>query len=134
MIQPKISPEEWPILFVEFWKAWPYKTAKRQAEVTFEKLHRKGILPAVDVLREAIEWQVESGCLIPAKSKDGRDTRPHPSTWLNDRRWMDEKTKETRPMTFYRPVVGDAVRCVGCDEPMTMRDPEIGNVCPECLE
>lgn len=84
----------WSSRFQEFWGVWPYRVAKAQAETTFRKLYAAGELPEHEDFVRAIRWQVENGCLQPRKARDGRDTRPHPSSWLNGKRWLDEKPAE----------------------------------------
>jgi len=138
---PASSGNGWRVRFDRFWEVWTYRVAKAQAETTFEKLCTAGELPGDEDLVSAIRWQTESGCLRPGKAKDGRDTRPHPSTWLNGKRWTDEPAsapqldpRERQSETFHRATVGDSCRCAGCDDPMTVTDPTVGNVCPGCLK
>jgi len=71
-------------LFERFWQSYPRKVAKTDAERAFAKLVADEALLAV--LLEAIakqsawpEWREEGGKFIP-----------HPATWLNGRRWLDE--------------------------------------------
>jgi hypothetical protein len=70
--------------FVRFWNAYPLKVAKPRAERSFRKLAPdepllEQILVAIDRQRRSREWRKEGGEYIP-----------HPSTWLNNRRWEDE--------------------------------------------
>ena len=70
--------------FNRFWDAYPRKVAKVQAEKTFyrlnpdEELLRK-ILAALEEQKGWDAWQRDEGKFIP-----------HPATWLNQERWMDE--------------------------------------------
>lgn len=67
--------------FASFWRAYPRKVGKPAAEKAFAKVDAP-----LDVLLKAIDRQ--------AKSQQWRDVQyiPHPSTWLNQRRWEDEIT------------------------------------------
>ncbi|HVJ38337.1 MAG TPA: hypothetical protein VM687_11135 [Stenotrophomonas sp.] len=67
--------------FAEFWKAYPRKEAKGAARKAFAKrkpdralLDR--ILAAIDQQQSGDQWQ--------------RGFVPHPATWLNQERWLDE--------------------------------------------
>ena len=68
-------------LFKDFWDAYPRKTAKGAAEKSWAKaiLHTSGS----DIIRilKRVKWP------------DDADFVPHPSTWLNQRRWEDEGPK-----------------------------------------
>lgn len=71
-------------LFDEFWKAYPNKVGKDAAHKAFDK--RKVTRELLDLMLKAVEeqkrlpqWMAENGKFIP-----------HPSTWLNEGRWMDE--------------------------------------------
>jgi hypothetical protein len=77
--------------FKEFWDFWTYKTAMVQAKITWDKLEKAGKLPDTQTLMDAVEWQTTFGCLIKGKTKEGRDPRPYPSSWLNGERWNDER-------------------------------------------
>ena len=70
-------------LFIEFWKAYPRKTNKDFAEKVFAKLK-------VD---EALLTKMIQAIYVQNKSvwKDKEQQYiPHPSTWLNGKRWEDE--------------------------------------------
>jgi SOS response regulatory protein OraA/RecX len=68
-------------LFKDFWDAYPRKTAKGAAEKAWAKaiLHTSGS----DIIRilKRVKWP------------DDAEFVPHPSTWLNQRRWEDEGPK-----------------------------------------
>jgi hypothetical protein len=87
---------DWEEAFKEFWSFWPYKKALANAERAYRQLYNAHKLPPNETLRQAVEWQAQSGCLVKHIAADGHDTRPHCSTWLNGRRWEDERevTKE----------------------------------------
>ena len=71
-------------LFDEFWKAYPRKVAKPNAEKAWKKIKpdldlAKQILRAIEVQKDSDSWKKDSGAFIP-----------HPATWLNSERWNDE--------------------------------------------
>lgn len=70
--------------FETFWSAYPRKTAKPQAIKAFLRLGADSallaqMLGALAVQRQSEQWQRDGGQFIP-----------HPSTWLNGRRWEDD--------------------------------------------
>ena len=67
--------------FEAFWKAYPKKKNKGQAEKAFEKV---GV--GIDVLLEA----VKKGEKTPEWEKEGGKYIPYPATWLNAKGWKDE--------------------------------------------
>ena len=72
--------------FDKFWKEYPRKTAKQNAQKAFKKIKVtpelfESIMSALLVQRETVEWK-----------KDGGQFIPHAATWLNGRRWEDEIT------------------------------------------
>ena len=67
--------------FDQFWDAYPRKEGKQKARQAFAK-----VTAPLDVLLEAIEKQKKSD----QWSKDGGQFIPHPSTWLNGKRWEDQ--------------------------------------------
>jgi hypothetical protein len=72
------------VQFEEFWKLYPRKVNKAKAQKAFlglkptEKLF-KTIMASLDKAKESREWVKEEGQYIP-----------HPTTWLNGKRWEDE--------------------------------------------
>lgn len=70
--------------FESFWKAYPRKVAKAKAFRAW-KTHRGAmpdlaeLLPVLDAQKKSGEWLKESGSFIP-----------HPATWINGHRWLDE--------------------------------------------
>lgn len=69
---------------MEFWAAWPKKVAKPTAARAFAKVDPSPellskILASVAAQSRTEKWLKDSGEYIP-----------HPSTWLNQRRWEDE--------------------------------------------
>ena len=81
---PKYQPD-W---FDRFWSIYPRKTNRVQAVKAWDKL--KPDLALCKVMAEAIRSQM--------KSQQWQDPQhiPHPSTWLNGRRWDDELPDEAR--------------------------------------
>jgi len=75
-------------LFDFFWKMYPNKKSKKQAEKIWNKLkmdedlYRK-IIISLKKQMETRQWQ-----------KNGGEFIPHPSTWLNQERWNDEEVPE----------------------------------------
>jgi hypothetical protein len=67
-----------------FWKAYPRRKSKGQAEKVFEKIDPdeqlfKIILTAIEKAKKSVDWQKDNGQFIP-----------YPATWLNARGWEDE--------------------------------------------
>lgn len=77
IVDPKLS-------FEKFWEVYPRKVAKQNAYKWFlkhkpnEELLEK-ILTAIEKYKKTEQWQ-----------KDGGQFVPHPTTWLNGKRWEDE--------------------------------------------
>lgn len=71
-------------LFDRFWKLYPRKIGKGNAEKAWKKL--KVTQPLFDRICAALAAQVNS----PDWKKDGGQFIPHPATWLNGKRWEDE--------------------------------------------
>ena len=67
--------------FEIFWEAYPRKEGKQKAEAAFAKV----VVPVQDLL-DAIEAQNKSAQWM----KDGGQFIPHPATWLNGKRWLDQ--------------------------------------------
>ena len=73
--------------FLKFYDAYPKHKGKEQAWKTWQKLN--GTMPTVDDLILKIQEQSKS----EQWTKDDGKYIPHPSTWLNDKRWEDEGVK-----------------------------------------
>lgn len=69
-----------------FWKAYPRKVKKVDAKKAWDKIKPDGEL--IDKIIKALSWQI----LQDQWTKDGGQFIPHPSTWLNGKRWDDEKS------------------------------------------
>ncbi|WP_343625390.1 hypothetical protein [Roseateles puraquae] len=70
--------------FEAFWSAYPRKVGKAAAVKAFAKVAPsedllRGMLGAVAEQRQSTQWV-----------KDGGQFVPHPATWLNQQRWLDE--------------------------------------------
>lgn len=79
------------IPFLQFWEVYPNKTGKGKASEAFEKILKR---PAIEILIKSIQEQNQSN----KWKKDGGQYIPNPVTWLNQRRWEDEVTKEVKPL------------------------------------
>lgn len=70
--------------FNQFWAAYPRKVKKQEAMKAFSKISKKEellerILKAIEQQKQTPQWVKQNGEFIP-----------HPSSWLNGRRWEDE--------------------------------------------
>lgn len=69
--------------FEEFWKAYPKRVGKGNAEKAWTKLKCDSFLPLIltrlRTLKTSADW-----------TKDGGQFIPHPATWLNRKGWEDE--------------------------------------------
>lgn len=77
--------------FTEFWQAYPRKVGKGAAEKAWAKAS-----PDLQAVLTALVWQTKQD----GWTKDGGAFIPHPGTYLNQRRWEDEKPATTS--TFQR--------------------------------
>ena len=77
-------------LFDRFWSAYPRHVAKEKTRTSFSKvplLEIPNLMSALERQKKSDQW-----------TKDGGQFIPHPTTWLNQRRWQDEITVEiTQP-------------------------------------
>ena len=71
-------------LFDTFWTAYPVKVGKDAAKRAFAK--RK---PTAELLGEMLKAIAEQKTSLAWVKEDGQFI-PHPATWLNQGRWMDE--------------------------------------------
>lgn len=79
--------------FKQFWAAYPRKTGKGGAWKAWDKIRPTSYV--LDAMLAALAWQKTS----EHWTKDGGDYIPHPATWLNQRRWMDEPQEVTHRFT-----------------------------------
>lgn len=88
--------------FAEFYRQYPRRVSKRDAEKAYAKALKRGASPA-DILAGAMRY---------AAAREGQDRRytAHPSTWLNGNRWEDEP-EQPRPMNGHstKPSAMDAL-------------------------
>ena len=79
--------------FAEFWKRYPRKVAKSEAEKAWMSAHINGefqqLLDALDAQKRTEQW-----------AKDGGQFVPYASTWIRQRRWMDETGTARAPNLF----------------------------------
>jgi phage replication O-like protein O len=75
-------PEE----FLKFWDLYPKKVGKQDALKSWNMAKKKGILPLIEKILEAIRLQKEDDQWC----KEGGQYIPNPSTWLNQGRWDDQ--------------------------------------------
>ncbi|NCE83510.1 Pyocin large subunit-like protein [Pseudomonas sp. Q1] len=71
-------------LFAQFWALYPRKVGKEAARKAWDKLKLTNEL--FDSLIQALGAQ----CLTTDWTKDNGQFIPHPSTWINGKRWEDE--------------------------------------------
>ena len=76
--------------FARFWDAYPRKESKPQAQKNFDKINPddellETMLTAIERWKKTDQWREDGGKYIP-----------HPSTWLNNRRWEDEPPKPSK--------------------------------------
>lgn len=88
LIPDSLPPSPAPVvsddLFPKFWKIYPRKVGKDKAEKAWGKL--KVTRELFDLMATALAKQV----LTPDWTKEKGQYIPHPSTWLNGKRWEDE--------------------------------------------
>ena len=66
--------------FEKFWVQYPNKKVKQNAKKSFMRLLKKEILAIFDVYEDhLVSWHGKEKKFIP-----------HPSTWINQKRWEDE--------------------------------------------
>lgn len=69
--------------FAEFWKIYPRKIGKGNAEKAWVKMKCNNLLSsiilAIEAAKKSDDW-----------TKDGGQFIPHPATWLNRRGWEDD--------------------------------------------
>ena len=77
-------------IFEKFWKVYPRKVAKKQAAKIFKKIQEKD------------HKNLLKGVVLFSEEKKNTDIQyiPHPSTWLNQERWMDYLDKDDSVLKF----------------------------------
>jgi hypothetical protein len=84
--------------FEDFWKAYPRKVGKLAAKKAWDRIR-----PTPDIVAEmgkALVWQVEQW--------EDPQYIPHPATWLNAGRWMDEPPLPVQPKPKSQNLAGIA--------------------------
>ena len=71
-------------LFAKFWKLYPVKKGKAKAEAAWSKLK------ITDDLFTLITQGLARQVVCHDWTKEGGQYIPHPTTWLNGKRWEDE--------------------------------------------
>ena len=92
MNHPK-EPSIEPSLFDKFWKIYPRKVAKGQAQKAWEKAVK--IAKAEDIIAGAEKYAKD-------RLRDPKFTA-HPATWLNGQRWLDEAQVEDNRQPTHIP-------------------------------
>lgn len=72
--------------FEIFWKTYPRKVGKAAAQKAWLRAKNR---PNLDTVISALIWQMQHGDLSRAELQ----FIPHASTWINQERWADERTK-----------------------------------------
>lgn len=90
--------------FARFWEAYPSKVGKRAAELAFPKaLKRAGTVEPmlVGLERSKRHW------------RDADAMIPHPTTWLNQDRWLDDYGGDaTGPPTLFKMDDGEVAETI----------------------
>ncbi len=90
--------------FETFWKAYPRKRSKGEAEKAWKKLHPdadllRAILAAIERANRSKDWQKDDGAFIP-----------YPASWLNAKGWEDElgaAPAPIDPLIYFRAPRGE---------------------------
>ena len=85
--------EVWETQFNEFYSKYPRKVKKQDVKKWFKKNKPSSelfstMMSSLEQFRGSKEWLKDNGQYIP-----------YPSTWLNQKRWEDEDTKQNSPMS-----------------------------------
>lgn len=86
-LSDSVSVSEYTEEFESFWKLYPRKIGKGAAFKSWKKI--KSPVDTLKLIEKSLEWQKTS----EQWTKDNGQYIPHPSTYLNQRRWEDEKTE-----------------------------------------
>ncbi len=90
IIKKEINKKESDICpyFLEFWEIYKRKIDKQKAEKKFERLStQEKMLAVAGAKKWAEKWEIEQTDL---------EFIPHPTTWLNNRRWEAQITIKTK--------------------------------------
>lgn len=91
-------------MFERFWGAYPRKQNKERARRAWKKIN-----PDPELCR-IMAAALERDKLSEQWQKDGGSYIPHPSSWLNGRRWQDEHKVVDSGAQTGRPLRGEGVR------------------------
>jgi hypothetical protein len=109
--------------FALFWKAYPKKMAKAQAQKSFDKILKDGtdlddILKGLEDSKKSEQWQKDNGQFIP-----------YPATWLNQGRWEDEHSTDIQelriPFEKFATIINESKRHYQNNETPNFKDPTI---------
>lgn len=123
-VERKGPPTPEPEGFGEFWSAYPKKVGKQAAIKAYAKAVKAGAKPA-DLLAAAQLYAMD------CRTLEDPHFIKHPSGWLNDGRWTDERAQpQTLPPDISTP---PPPWCGHCD-PETRRFEDVDRPyqCPEC--
>ena len=90
--------------FEKFWSAYPRKAGNKQK--AFEAFKKAGV--SLDILLTAVENQKQSA----QWSKDGGQFIPHPTTWLNGKRWEDQMISDNSGRKLERQLDADEIESI----------------------
>jgi hypothetical protein len=80
-------------MFEEFWKMYPKKVSRRDAEKAWNKLDMIDRAEVVNALPNHIKYWI-------ATNGTDKTFIPYPATWLNQARWEDElEMPQSKPKT-----------------------------------
>lgn len=90
----KTTPKECANGFESFWKIYPKRKNKGQAEKAWQKLKPTPelidqICAAIAVAKTTPDWQKQNGQFVP-----------YPATWLNAKGWLDDAPRQSTPTIF----------------------------------
>ena len=85
--------EKWQMQFKDFYNRYPKKIKKKDVEKWFSKNKPSDelfdlIITSLDKFKNSQEWKKENGQYIP-----------HPTTWLNQKRWEDENINQNNTLS-----------------------------------
>lgn len=79
------EPSDVSAMFDVFWQQYPKKVAKAEAQKSFAKLKPDRLV--LQAMVDALDWQRDTD----GWRKNAGQFVPNPTTWLNQRRWEDDK-------------------------------------------
>lgn len=88
VVKEPVKKDDVSEMFNKFYKAYPKKLSRGQAEKTFEKLVKEKVIDndVVDLMVKDLDKRKEFEDWL----KDGGQFIPYPSTYLNNKGWLDE--------------------------------------------